>query len=48
MKIGDKVTYKNEGVVYYGTIVWLRQFTAIVQKDNGARDEVNKTKLNLI
>ena len=47
MKIGDKVTYTIGGLTHYGTIVWLRQFTAIVQTEQGTKDQVNLTELKM-
>lgn len=48
MKIGDSVTYTVGGLVHYGTIVWLRESTAIVQTEQGTRDEVDREKLAVI
>ena len=48
MKIGDKVTYTVGGVSHYGTIVWLRQFTAIVQNEQGVKNEVDKKDVTVI
>lgn len=48
MKIGDKVTYTVGSLTHYGTIVWLRQFTAIVKNEQGVKNEVDKKEIKLI
>lgn len=48
MKIGDKVTYTLRGLTHYGTIVWLRQFTAIVKTNEGIKEEINKKDIKIV
>jgi hypothetical protein len=47
MKIGDKVTYKVGGLTHNGTIVWISSIWAIVQTEQGTRDQVDLTELKL-
>lgn len=48
MKIGDKVTYTIKGTTYNGTLVWLREFTGIVQTEDGIKKEVDLKNIFLI
>lgn len=47
MKIGDRVQYKVGGKIHYAKIVWISKTHATVETDQGTRDNLPLSQLEL-